>query len=367
MGNTAIVPRGQGHDLVFFRDGTVFAQPFDVTRRQMSGEAVPIAEQVGSAGSFAYFSAARNGTLVYRTGASAFVTSGQLTWLDRQGRAGATVGEPRPYANTAGTLTIAPDESKAAVAMVVTPISDLWIVEFARGIGTRLTYNSAPDLGPVWSPDSRRVAFRSSREGSFDVYVKDVDATSDETLLFQGTTSDGPLDWSADGRFVVLGRLGAKTGADIWVLPIGKDAVPLLETQFNEGPARLSPDMRWLAYASNESGQSEIYLRPFVISDGGKPTVGAKWQVSTDGGNWPRWRGDGKELFYLHPSGSILAVDVVAAAATMRTSLPRRLFQLPNTAILWDVTRDGQRFLVALPITPTGSEPVTVVLNWQHH
>jgi serine/threonine protein kinase len=365
MGNTALVRRGAGHDVLFYRDGTVFAQPFDVTRRQTVGDAVPIAEGVGSAGSFAFFTADRNGTLVYRTGSSAFATTGQLTWLDRQGATQATVGEPRPYSNVAGNLEIAPDSSKAAVAVVVTPVPDLWVVEFARGIGTRLTYHSSPDVGPVWSPDSRRVSFRSSRDGSFDVYVKDVDATSDETPLFQAATNDATLDWSADGRFMLLSRIAANTGVDLWVLPLGgREPVPLLETQFSESSARLSRDGRWVAYVSNESGREEIYLRPFVMSSDGKPTLGAKWQVSNDGGNWPRWRADGKELFYRHPTGAMMAVDVVAAATTVRTNLPRRLFPLPSTVALWDVTRDGQRFLVALPIGATGAEPVTVVLNW---
>jgi eukaryotic-like serine/threonine-protein kinase len=367
MGNSALVADPSGHQLVFYRNGTLMAQRFDIERLQVAGEAVPIAERVGSSGSFGFFAASPTGVLMYRTGTSSSANLEQLTWLDRKGQPAGTIGEPRPIALGAGSPALAPDGSHAVVAIAPTPGPDLWLLEFARGIVTRFTFDPSADINPIWSPDGSRVVFRANRRGSGDLYVKDVNGTSDETAILQTPEPETPTDWSPDGRHLLLFRNDPKTGLDIWVLPLegSETPQPVLTTSFNESGARFSPDGHWIAYTSNESGRPEVYLRSFVMSADGKPTVGAKWQVSTDSGTTPHWRRDGKELVYRHPSGAMMSVDVTVQGIAIRTSTPRRLFSLPLTVVNWDLSADGQRFLVSLPVAVPTSDPISAALNWQ--
>jgi eukaryotic-like serine/threonine-protein kinase len=356
--------------LLFLRDGTFLSQPFDVDTLQVRGEPTPIVERVGGSGQFGFFSASSNDGLVYRTGLAGATNIEQLTWLDRKGQPTGTVGEPRPYSTTPGSIALSPDGSRAIVAVaLVTPSPDLWVVEFARGISTRFTFHAGADTSPVWSPDGARVLFRSNRQVSPDLYEKDGNGTADETVLLSGPEPETPTDWSRDGRFVLFVKGAAPAGGDIWILSRGSGSVatPLPATPFNEISARFSPDGRWIAYLSNESGQNEIYLRPFTATAGAAPSVGAKWQVSNSGSvvGGARWRRDGKELFYRHPNGALMSVDVSVDGAAVRTSLPRQLFLLPPSVTNWDVLPDGQRFLVSMPVTPQTTDPISVVLNWQ--
>jgi serine/threonine protein kinase/Tol biopolymer transport system component len=368
LGPLAIVDHGQGRQLLFIRDGTLMSQPFDADRVQLSGDAQPVAEHVGSAGSFAFFASAGD-VLTYRTGTSTPVNAEQLKWHDRKGSELARVGEQLPVSTGTGSVAIAPDGRRAVVMLSQVVAPDLWLVDLERGLPTRLTSTEAPDVAPVWSPDSRRLAFRSSRadNSAFDLYWKDVDGTAEETPIAPKLTPGQPNDWSPDGRFILFTR-ASDPNADIFALSVEQKQVqPVLQTPFAESAARLSADGRWMAYVSNESGQNEVYVRPFTIADG-KPSVGPKWRVSTTGGVVPRWRRDGKELFYRTAAGDFMAVDVKAAGETIQTSLPRRLFPAIPGVHAWDVSADGQRFLISTPLRSTQApvaDPITVVLNWK--
>jgi Tol biopolymer transport system component len=359
-----------GDRLLFLRDGTLVAQPFDSSTAQVSGEPVPIAEQISSTGSFGFFSATRD-VVVYRTGFAAQFTNLQLTWFGRKGEKLGTVGEPMPLSTGTGAIAISPNDRQAAVMMLAQSVnSDLWIVELVRGIASRFTFTDVSESGPVWSSDGSRIAFRTSRDAAFDLFAKDVNGTADEAALTTPRSPGIPSDWSPDGRFLLFSRFNGPTDADLFVLPFDtKVPMPILQTQFAEQNARISPDGRTIAYLSNESGAVEVYLRPFTV-DGGKPSLGGKWRVSTDGGTSINWRGDGKELFYRNRAAALMVVDVVATGGVLETGNPRQLFVPPDNTGTWDVTSDGQRFLLSVPASPRQNEqrtpdPMTVVLNWQ--
>ena len=356
-----------GTHLFFFRDGTLMAQRFDPDRLQLSGEANAVAERIGSVGSFAFFSVAGN-VLTYRTGQSASTNVSQLNWVGRKGEALGKVGEPLQLATAPYSIAISPNGRQAAILVALTPSPDLWVIEFARGIATRVTFSPAPDLNPVWSPDGARLAFRSNRDRPGDIFEKDLGGTSEEALLLGSPDADAPTSWTPDGRFLLFNRLTAPGFSDLWVLSAkSNQPAPLLQTPFSEQGSRISPDGRWIAYMSNESGDDEVYLRPFSVTPEGKPTLGPKWRVSTSGGGVPRWRGDGKELFYRDRPGAIVAVDVVPQGPLVETSVPRRLFMPPLGTVAFDVSSDGQRFLLSTLVSmqTVSPDPVTVVLNWE--
>jgi serine/threonine protein kinase len=369
FGPLAVVDHGRGRRLLFIRDSTLMSQPFDADQVQLSGDAQPVAEHVGSAGSFAFF-AAGGDVLAYRTGTSSTVNAEQLTWNDRKGTVLARVGETLSVSFGTGSVSIAPDGRRAAVLISQVVAADLWLVDLERGLPTRLTSSEAGEASPVWSPDSRRLAFRSSRvqNAAFDLYWKDVDGTAEETPIAPTLTPGLPNDWSPDGNFILFTRAPDPNIVDIFALSVEQKQVqPVLQTPFAESAARLSADGRWMAYVSNESGQNEVYVRPFAIADG-KPSVGPKWRVSTTGGVVPRWRRDGKELFYRSAAGDFMAVDVKTTGETIQTLMPRQLFPAIPGVHAWDVAADGQRFLISTPLRSTAApvaDPVTVVLNWK--
>ena len=367
LGPVLAVRTPAGGRLLYMRDATLVAQPFDFDRLTVSGEAQRLAEGVGSVGSFAYFGAAGADLLVYRGGAATSTNLAQLTWMDRKGQTTGTIGDARPYATGAGMLAISPDGSRAMFGIAPLPAPDLWSVEFSRAIFTRFTFHQAPDVNPIWSPDGARIAFRSSRDSNGDMYVKDASGATEEKTLLRTPIPETPTDWSRDARFLLFVRNSVQNGQDIAALRLDSTGgeVTLLETPFNEGSGKFSPDGRFVAYVSNESGQQEVYLRPFLVRADGTTSLGAKWQVSNAGGIGPRWRGDGKELFYRNPDGAIMAADVSVAGEVIQTALPRQLFALPLTVTNWDVMPDGQRFLVLLPVTAAVPDPISVVLNWQ--
>jgi Tol biopolymer transport system component len=367
LGPVTIAYSSSGSRLLFVRDGSLMAQPFDTTSATLTGEPAVIAERIGSTGSRAFVSVT-NEVLVYRTGSAAQPNVAQLRWLDRTGTSLGDVGEPRLIAPSAYGIAIAPGERQAALMIAQTAAPDLWLVEFARGVETRVTFDEGSDANPTWSPRGDRLAFRSNRVSPGELYEKDISGTADEKLVFQGGDTPAPTDWSPDGKFLLFNAQTANHGPDLWVLPLGTtQAVALLQTPFAEQGARFSPDGRWVAYASTESGRPEIYLRPFNVSAGGQPSLGPKSRVSTDGGNGARWREDGRELIYRDRTESFMAVAVTTTGTSVTMSSPRRLFAPPPGVIAWDTTANAQRFLVAVPVnTPAASaEPITVVLNWQ--
>jgi eukaryotic-like serine/threonine-protein kinase len=342
--------------------GTLMAQPFDPKRLELSREAVPIAEQALALGGF---SASPTGVLAFRTGG----TQGnrQLTWYDRKGNVLSTAGEIGEYQS----LALSPDQTR----VVYQRGADLWLFEFARSVNTKFTFGT-PSRTPAWSADGSRIVFMSYGGSGTGIYQKASNLAGQEELLFQSPEPKGyPPGWTHDGKFLMYNALSSdgKQG-DLWVLPMGgttADRKPLsfLRTEFEEGGGRFSPDDRWVAYESNQSGKTEIYVLPFDASSPGSSGAGGLHQVSKDGGRDVRWRGDGKELFYLAPDGYLMSVDVSAAGGAFQTGAPQRLFKSPASGLgSWDVSADGKRFLIAAPpasgATSPASPPYHVVVNW---
>lgn len=247
----------------------------------------------------------------------------------------------------------------------------MWLLDFSRGTSTRFTFGSSVATAAVWSPDGSRIIFASSREGNLDLYQKLASGARDEELLLKSSENKLPTSWSHDGRFLLYYAIDPKTKADLWVLPLNGDKkpFPFLRTEFNEQYGRFSPDGRWIAYSSDESGRDEIYVRSFSPDAAGTASAaGGKWLISNGGGTQPRWRGDGRELYYLAPDGKLMAVQVTTSPV-FQAGVARILFQAPPTISAstprWDVTGDGKRFLLPAPTAQSAQAPITVVLNWQ--
>jgi Tol biopolymer transport system component len=363
----AASPKGGSGRLIFLRDSTLMAQPFDPGKMELSGDPAPIAESVDSfPGAFyGLFAVSRSGALVYRTGAGAKMS---LTWFDATGHPIGTVGDPGDYANPA----VSPDGTRIAAAMGPVQSRNIWVVDVARGTSTRLTFDPARDDYPVWSPDGKNIVFASDRTGQSKLYVKPADGSGEERPL--GNQTGVPTSWSRDGRFLLLTDQSQKTGSDLWAFPNplpgpGRASqetkpAPFLATQFDEQFAQFSPDGRWVAYQSNESSAADVFVRPF--SSDGNGGAGAKWLVSKGSGIYPRWRADGKQLFYSTISLDFMVVDIDTSKG-FQAGTPRRLFPTPPPLInfAWDVAPDGKRFLFVTTPNAGRPEPFTVVLNWE--
>lgn len=340
------------------------AQTFDSRRLELTDEPVTLAEGVGFGRFNAWFSASANGVLIYRTGGN--MPSLQLTWYDRAGKALAAPGEPGFYD---GGMTLSPDGARAAVIQD----GDIWIVDLARGTKTRLTSDHRAGGAPTWSPDGTQIAYGASHLGVYGIYRRASSGAGGEELLANTTRNPVPNHWSPDGRFIVYYSVDAKTGPDLWILPLTGDRKPFvfLQTEFSELGGRFSPDGRWIAYRSNESGKNEIYVQPFEPAQAGSSPSGAKTIVSEGGSaGMPRWRADGKEFYYLGPDGKVMAVEI-SASSVFRAGAPKPLFQVPaafmrsNTPGAGaDASPDGKRFLFSLPVQQSASVPFNVVLNW---
>jgi len=348
--------------MFFMRDKALLAQAFDPERMDLAGEPVEIGDQVGSYIGRGYFSASGNGVLVYRTGSSNALSS-DLTWLDRQGKT-----QRAPIAQPGGMFDIAlsPDAQRVALTLLA-PTTAIWLRDFSRGTTTRFTFGARNGAHAIWSPDESVILFASPR----GLLRKPADGSKDAEPVLE-SSSALPTSWSRDGRFVLYTARDPKANDDVWVLPLKDGGKPflLLQTESNEGDADFSPDVHWVAYTSDESGREEIYVRPFSPeAAGGAASPGAKWQISTDGGVQPHWRGDGKELYYMTAASKIMAVEI-ATSPSFHAGVPKLLFQAPP-AILpaiglrrWDVTRDGKRFLFITNTAANQQAPFTVVLNW---
>jgi Tol biopolymer transport system component len=343
--------------LLFGREQTLMAQPFDVKKLQITAEPFPIVEQVGrwTFISFMTFSVSENGVLSYRSGG---IANSRLVWFDRAGKKLGEVGEPGEYSNPA----LSPDERRLAVCVFdrQSMKRDIWIGDLTRGTTSRFTFDPADDTNPVWSPDGSRIIFTSERKGQRDLYEKAASGTGQVQLLLESEYFKHAEDWSSDGKFLVYNAL-PRGGQDLWVLPLsGGDEKPraLLEEAFSEHQAQFSPNGRWIAYTSDETGRSEVYVQTF-------PPAGGKWQVSTAGGLVAKWRRDGKELFYIERN-KLMAVEVNTDGSTFEAGIPKALFETHIGLIRRNpylVTGDGQRFLIITPVEQTTS-PITVVLNW---
>ncbi len=356
----AAVDSGPGR-LLFLREGTLMAVPFDETRLALAGDPVPVAERVGSFRDGGFFSTSANNVLVYRSAE----TDSQITWFDRQGTVTGRASEPGGFRGVA----LSPDGNRA-VASRTNPQdasrADLWVFDLLQeGRATRLTLGTGIAEYPVWSPDGKRIAFTL---GNSLVRQKLASGEGDEQDLVRSDSAGSirPTSWSPDGRLLLYAAVSSNTeGWNLWVLPgIEAKPVPFVRTGFNEEEGRFSPDGRWVAYVSNQSGPSEVYVRGFATDfSSGSASTGGNVLVSRGGGTSPRWRADGRELFYLAPDGKMTAVEV-SAGQEFNVGAPTPLFQTPPGALVGDVTADGKRFLLVTPVGPSASVPFTVVLNW---
>jgi eukaryotic-like serine/threonine-protein kinase len=348
--------------LVFRRETTLVAQPFNPVTLQTTGEVVPIVEEVPVSGNngFGAFSVGQNGTVLYRTGGSA--AQRDLAWVDTTGSRLKSTAAPRLFS---GRPALSPDGGIAAVSISNGDEAAIWLHEVDRGVLTRLSFNPGIARYPVWSPDGSRVAFsfQQGTSGVFDIYEKPASGSRQETLLVKGGINTILEDWSSDGKWLVYRQTGSPTALDLWLLPLEGDRKPVvyLQTPFSETGARFAPAggaaPKWMAYASNESGQYQVYIQEI-------PATGAKYQVSTNGGTLPMWRADAKQLYYLSPDQKVIAVDVTLGTSA-RLGQSRDLFASPGVTG-YTPSADGKRFLVNVPAggQAAAAPPLTVVLNW---
>jgi Tol biopolymer transport system component len=349
-----------GH-LLFSRDGSLMARPFNSTTRQWTGEAFLVADQVPAAVNLrSLFSVSATGVLVYYRGAP--FTMSRLTWMDRAGKPVGTVGDLGGYSN----LSLSPDERRVAVSMTVgTPANrDIWLIDLNRAdTASRLTFDPANEADPIWSPDGSRILYNSSRNAGLynSAFQRRADGGGQEELVAKTEVLFDSPDWSHDGHSVVF-TAGTGTNRDLWVLPMSGDRTPsvFLQTPFNEESPAFSPDDRWVAYDSDASGRFEVYVRSLAPG-------GGQFRISSNGGWAPKWRGDGRELFFLALDGTMMAADITLAA-TIQAGVPHALFPTPllrgNDRHTYAVTKGGKRFLFPVPDPHQSAVPLTIALNW---
>ena len=347
-----------GH-LLFVRGNTLFAQRFDAAQRQLAGTAFALAEQVSYDPIWhrGDYSASDAGVLAYTTGRA---SNTQLVWFDRTGKRLGPISTPANYLN----LALSPDERTVATARIDDAgTRDIWMVDLRRDVTSRLTLDPAFDWLPLWSPDGTRIAFTSNRDGAFNLYQKASNGAGSEEPVFKSPYVKYFTDWSPDGRFVLFDNLDPRTNFDLWILPVAGDEKPrpIVASPFTDTSGRFSPNGNWIAYASDESGRSEVYVRNFQGSDN-------RWQISKSGGFQPQWARDGKELFYIAPDRKLMAVSVSMDASSFEASPPRALFEtavpdLENARNRYAVSGAG-RFLINTVLGEETTRPITIVLNW---
>jgi Tol biopolymer transport system component len=355
--------------LLFTRGDVLMAQPFDPGTLKLSGDPRPVADHIEKGiHHTATFAASPNGVLVWRREASNSSQSA-LQWFDRSGKKLNVVGGVADYTSP----QLSPDDSKLAIDIRDPKLKtrDIWIFDLLRGTQTRLTFNPADDTSPSWSPDGTRIAFSSDRAGQKDLYWKPADGSGEEELLLGGKGGDKYAgSWSRDGKYLMYSyQTPEEHLLHLYVLPLSGDRkpVPFVNIKFVTGEGQFSPNGRWVAYRSTESGRNEVYVQGFNL-DPSQPR--GKWQVSTAGGDQPRWRSDGKELFY-HLGDTYYAVDMTTDGKSFVAGIPKPLFAFPivlsysGSGSPFVVTRDGQRFLVLAPVEKMGSAPIEVLLNWR--
>jgi Tol biopolymer transport system component len=359
----------EGGWLLWVRAGTLLAQRLDVAQARLMGEPVALADGVAvdSLGLSAV-SVATTGLVAYRTGAG---SQRQLIWVDRSGTTLGTVGDAD---SSLSNPRVSPDSRRrVAVIRTVQGNDDLWLLDGART--SRFTSDAADERWPVWSPDGTWIVFNSTRAGPFDLYQKLTSGAGAEERLVASDQGGNPTSWSGDGKFLLYFVNDPQSNSDLWVVPMAGDRTPFafLKTPFREAFGAFSPDGRWVAYQSSESGRPEIYVRPFISpgSGGTAASAASAWSlVSTAGGIVPMWRPDGKELYYLSPAGAIMAAPITVTGATLEPGAPVVLFP---TRIVgggadvqvgrnYDVAPDG-RFLINTELDSVAA-PITLLMNW---
>ena len=354
--------------LLYVEGDTLLGQAFDAARLELRGEAFTVAENVGRSTGFNIgVSASGTGMLAY---AAAMLQRGRLTWFDRAGKSFNSVGVEGDYSD----FRLSP-RGQTLAASLVDPRAwnpDIWLIDLMRGGPSRFTVGSALSAAPVWSPDGARIVFRTNRNGQTELYAKSAGGGGNEEVVLTYETQhaagiDTPnlvcSDWSPDGRYVIASVPQQTSGDDLWLIPIDGDKKPFkfLGPPSDQIHANFSPDGHFVAYTSNESGRFQVYVQTFPLSD-------RKWQVSTDGGYEPRWRGDGREIYYLSEDRKLMAVAVGAGPSF---AVPKTLFQtrvpegVTSRRTHYVPSHDGQRFLVNTQSLDASPGPITVVLNWQ--
>ena len=346
---------GRNGYLLFVRETTLMAHPFDAKTVTLTGRILPVAESVGR------FSASPR-ALAYMAGGPTSTYRQELLWVDRSGRQLGVAAAAAQYRS----VRLSPDERNIAFDRNDEGYSDVWALDLVRGVPSRITFDPMPDRLPIWSPDGGRILW-SRRSGNVDLYIKAASGTGqDEKLITMGTTVGSATDWSRDGRFVLYQRLGEKTGQDLWIAPQStgpstepSKPFPYVASRFNEGSGVFSPDGRWIAYESDESGRREVYVQGF-------PLTNQKVPISAGGGTDPAWNKNGGELFYLAADRNLMAVPYRATPTAFEAGAGKVLFPVPGNVVTrsYAVTGDGRRFLVGRPVVERVSEPITVVLNW---
>ena len=342
--------------LLFDRGGALMAQRFDSEQLALTGDPVRVVDGVLSVPGTGWLgvSTSGEGGLTYVPAAGSALT--QLRWLDRSGNELDLVGAPGDYQNP----VLSPDQTRVAVERD----GDIWLLDLVRGTDQRFTFDPAPDSWPVWSPEGDRLLFASVREARpNDLYVKGTAGAGSEQLLLETDFVKVPFAWSADGDLVSYTDL--REGFDLWLLPMSGNGQPtsFLATPFQDAAGVISPDGRWMAYNSDESGEFRVYVQSV-------PPTGGQWQISTAGGQAPRWRADGQELYWVTPdSQQVMAVDIDVTGDTPIPGIPHQLFEVPlrQTPVqrnAFDVSADGERFLVNSLVETALSAPITWVLNW---
>ncbi len=350
----------QAGQLLFVRDGTLLAQPFDATRGSPTGEPSAVASFVAAwqeVPDWGWFSAQGGGLLAFAEGVS---RDSELVWFDRKGSRLGVVGNPASHI----ALALSPDEKQVAVQAIAPgdERADIWTIDLARGVGTRQTSDDASEGSPTWSADGREIFFASNRERPTRVYRKTLQGNEPETPFGKTTEDMWPECVSSDGKELLYHAQGKSSHA-IGALSLtgDKDPEPMLEKPYGLDEPQLSPDGRWLAYGAEEGGRWwEVYIEPYR-----RP--GERVRVSPDGGGQPKWRGDGKELFYVTRGGVLMAVELRASSDRLEVGFPVRLFggvQGSGTLDTYAVTRDGQRFLAIVPLGSDARGKIHVVTNW---
>jgi eukaryotic-like serine/threonine-protein kinase len=349
-----------GH-LLFARVGTLMAAPFDARRLELTGVAVPALEGVMQSNftGAAQYSVSSTGTLVYIAGGFS-ASESRLVWVTRNGEEQLLPAAPHNYQFP----RVSPDGGRVAVA-IAEQEQQIWVYDLSRDTLTRLTFEGVTNNTSVWSPDGKRIAFNSDRAtGPLNLFWRAADGSGDVERLTTSDYLNAPSSFSPDGQLLVFQDNNPETGRDIWVLRLSdRKAQPFLRTPYEDTAPKFSPDGKWLAYSSNESGRREIYVQPYPGPGGGK------WQISTDGGQEPVWNPKGRELFYR--SGSKIMTVEVDTKSGFSVGKPRMLFEgpyLPTSASFpyYDVSPDGQRFLMLKPTEQAQAAPtqINVVLNW---
>ncbi|PWT91666.1 MAG: hypothetical protein C5B55_07750 [Blastocatellia bacterium] len=351
--------------VLFVRESTLMAQGFDANTLELKGDAFPVAEQTARnpINGRAMFSVSENEVLVLRAGE---INTNQLVWFDRTGKQLDALTPPGSYSAPA----LSPDEKRVAVSRVDPQTGtggDIWLIDLERATQIRLTTDPAQDIFPSWSPSGDRVIFISTRNGETSIYQKPSNGASPEEPLVSSAELKYNPQWSPDGQSIIYSQLNSKTNVDLYLLSLSgeKRSTSWLQTNFIEAQARFSPNGRWIAYISNETGRFEVYVGSF-------PATGAKVPISVGGGSQPQWRADGRELYYYTPDRKLMAVEVNEEGATFKVGQARPLFEIRVASIdlsfpgngYYTVTHDGKRFLVSsLPEAPEHQQ-INVVVNW---